>query len=500
MPSPRWCDGATAQEAVAAARDRFGAGVQVSVAPVRLGGLGGFFAKEQFRAFVVDPDAAPLPEEVTRPDTAPEPEDVPDRVAEALALLSAYPEVTASSSADLEEEPAPTAAAPSAPPSAFLSALAQVQMTPTVTGAVARATGTRPTAAPSAEPTHDVSTSVVATPDAVAPAVPGAAVVPAVPEAAVAPPAQPGPEARPVARQWEAPRVAAPQWEPRRVPAPQWDAPQVPGPQWQAPQVPAPQWQAPQVPAPQPEARPAAAWQPEPPRVAAPEPAPADHWSQTVADLGVPADLVTPELLDRIRAHGAHAAFTHMFRQRIPEAPCPTPAPGQVVVVVGIGPDALTGARHLAEAVGLDPDRTLVTPTAGGPSYGPPDCVVAEQIPLRAAAARDSATTTIVAVDVPLPRERGSVPAAVRAITDWAPTTVWAAVDSTRHGRDLARWADALPALSGVVALNVEYADAPASALACRAPVALLGVRKATPARWASVLCERLAEDDRDHQ
>jgi hypothetical protein len=97
-----------------------------------------------------------------------------------------------------------------------------------------------------------------------------------------------------------------------------------------------------------------------------------------------------------------------------------------------------------------------------------------------------------VVVEVPL----GGADRVLRDVSRRRPESVWwASVDSTRRSADLERWLRRLPGPAALVALNCESSCAPAELLATGLPVALLDGRPALPRRWASLLCEQLAED-----
>ena len=99
-------------------------------------------------------------------------------------------------------------------------------------------------------------------------------------------------------------------------------------------------------------------------------------------------------------------------------------------------------------------------------------------------------TVTIVAVDAPL-RADSFWTAQMMAI--WSPTAVWAMVEATRKPEDLGPWLEGLPRVDALIVQDTDLSADPAAVLRrVAAPVALLDGVRATPHRWASLLCERL--------
>jgi hypothetical protein len=97
---------------------------------------------------------------------------------------------------------------------------------------------------------------------------------------------------------------------------------------------------------------------------------------------------------------------------------------------------------------------------------------------------------TIVAVDAPL-RTDAYWMAQMAGV--WAPVAVWAVVEATRKPEDLEQWIDGLPRVDALIVQDVDLSADPAAVLRrVDAPVALLDGVRATPHRWASLLCERL--------
>ena len=75
----------------------------------------------------------------------------------------------------------------------------------------------------------------------------------------------------------------------------------------------------------------------------------------------------------------------------------------------------------------------------------------------------------------------------------WSPVAVWAVVEATRKPEDVGPWLDDLARLDALIVTDTDLSIDPAAVLhRVAAPVALLDGVRATPHRWASLLCERL--------
>jgi hypothetical protein len=79
----------------------------------------------------------------------------------------------------------------------------------------------------------------------------------------------------------------------------------------------------------------------------------------------------------------------------------------------------------------------------------------------------------------------------------WAPVAVWAVVEATRKPEDLEPWLEGLPRVDALMVQDTDLSADPAAvlhrvALPLALPVAVLDGVRATPHRWASLLCERL--------
>jgi hypothetical protein len=232
-----------------------------------------------------------------------------------------------------------------------------------------------------------------------------------------------------------------------------------------------------------------------PPTAAAPS-APAPLTPAEVAGrlevLGVPKDLLGDTFADDVAKTGTYAALTRALARRLPQAPELPGGPGQAVFVVGPGVDALRAARSLAATLHLDPDCVQWATRgdlAGLAPKGSRVTTIEAAIDRRQEAVL-AGTATIVAVDAPL---RTDAYWMAQLMTVWAPAGVWAVVEATRKPEDLEPWIDGLPRVDALIVQDTDLSADPAAVLRrVAAPVALVDGVRATPHRWASLLCERL--------
>jgi len=208
--------------------------------------------------------------------------------------------------------------------------------------------------------------------------------------------------------------------------------------------------------------------------------------------LGVPASLLGATFATDVETHGTYAALTRALGLRLPKAPeLPTGA-GEVLVVVGPGVETLRAARSLAAMLRLDADSVQWATRgdlAGLAPKGSRVTTVDAAIDRRQAVAT-AGTVTIVAVDAPM---RTDAYWTAQMMTVWAPVAVWAVVEATRKPEDLMPWIDGLPRVDALIVQDTDLSADPAAVLRrVAAPVAILDGVRATPHRWASLLCERL--------
>ncbi|MGY1833837.1 hypothetical protein ACI79P_01850 [Blastococcus sp. SYSU DS0510] len=211
-----------------------------------------------------------------------------------------------------------------------------------------------------------------------------------------------------------------------------------------------------------------------------------------LTELGVPVELLGGDIADRIEADGTYAALTHALAARLPEAPRLPTGAGEVLFVVGPGVETLRAARALAASLRLDPDRVQWATRgdlAGLAPKGSRMTTIDAAVDRRQEAA-DAGTLTVVAVDAPL---RSDVYWMSQMLAIWSPVAVWAVVEATRKPEDLELWLDGLARVDALVVQDTDLSADPAAVLQrLTVPVALLDGVRATPHRWASLLCERL--------
>ncbi|WP_147252068.1 hypothetical protein [Blastococcus sp. TF02-09] len=223
----------------------------------------------------------------------------------------------------------------------------------------------------------------------------------------------------------------------------------------------------------------------------APPSTPAEVVSRLSA-LGVPAELLGPAFTADVAADGIYAALTRALGQHLPEPPeLPTGA-GDVLFVVGPGVETLRAARSLAATMRLDPDRVQWA-TRGDLVGLSPETSRMSTVDAALRRRQDAATSgsvTIVAVDAPL---RSDAYWMAQMLAIWTPVAVWAVVEATRKPEDIEHWLDGLARVDALIVQDTDLSADPAVVLADLAtPVAVVDGLRATPHRWASVLCERL--------
>ncbi|MCW2699574.1 MAG: uncharacterized protein JWQ45_1109, partial [Blastococcus sp.] len=209
-------------------------------------------------------------------------------------------------------------------------------------------------------------------------------------------------------------------------------------------------------------------------------------------ELGVPSELLGNAFAEEVAALGTYAALTGALDLRLPPAPeLPTGA-GEVLFLVGPGVETLRAARSLAASLRLAPERVQWATRgdlAGLAPEGSRMATIDAAIDRRQAAAR-AGTLTIVAVDAPL---RTDAYWMAQMLAIWSPVAVWAVVEATRKPEDLEPWLEGLSRVDALVVQDTDLSADPAAVLRrVTVPVAVLDGVRATPHRWASLLCERL--------
>ena len=211
-----------------------------------------------------------------------------------------------------------------------------------------------------------------------------------------------------------------------------------------------------------------------------------------LAELGVPRSLLGATFADDVAERGTYSALTRALALRLPKAPELPNGAGEVLFVVGPGVETLRAAQTLAASLRLDPDRVQWATRGDLAGLAPQDSRVTT-----VGAALDrrqdadvAGTVTIVAVDAPM---RADAYWMAQMMAIWTPVAVWAVVEATRKPEDLEPWLDGLPQVDALIVQDTDLSADPAAVLRrVDAPVALIDGARATPHRWASLLCERL--------
>ena len=208
--------------------------------------------------------------------------------------------------------------------------------------------------------------------------------------------------------------------------------------------------------------------------------------------LGVPPELLGDDFATQVQVDGTYAALTRALAARLPEAPGLPSGVGDVLFVVGPGVETLRTARSLAALLRLDPDHVQWATRGDLAALAPASSRITtiDAAIDRCQEASTAGAVTIVAIDAPL---RGDVYWVAQMLAIWAPSSVWAVVEATRKPEDLELWLKGLARVDALVVQDADLSADPAAVLQrLTVPVALLDGVRATPHRWASLLCERL--------
>ncbi|MFL6095399.1 MAG: hypothetical protein ACJ71Y_08105, partial [Blastococcus sp.] len=211
-----------------------------------------------------------------------------------------------------------------------------------------------------------------------------------------------------------------------------------------------------------------------------------------LVELGVPRSLLGATFAEDVAEHGTYAALTRALALRLPKAPEIPNGAGEVLFLVGPGIETLRAAQTLAASLRLDPDRVQWA-TRGDLAGLAPESSRVTTVGAAMNRRDDAAvagTVTIVAVDAPM---RADAYWTAQMLAIWSPVAVWAVVEATRKPEDLEPWIARLPQVDAIVVQDTDLSVDPAAVLRrVDAPVALMDGVRATPHRWASLLCERL--------
>jgi hypothetical protein len=213
-----------------------------------------------------------------------------------------------------------------------------------------------------------------------------------------------------------------------------------------------------------------------------------------LAALGLPTRLLGAGFAADVEKHGTYAALTRALGLRLPAAPALPSGAGEVLFVVGPGVETLRAARSLAASLYLDADRVQWA-TRGDLAGIAPEAnrmTTLDAAITRRQEAAGAGTVTIVAVDAPM---RTDAYWMAQMLAIWSPVAVWAVVEATRKPEDVEDWLDGLSRVDALIVQDTDLSADPAAVLhRVAAPVAVLDGVRATPHRWASLLCERLED------
>jgi hypothetical protein len=211
-----------------------------------------------------------------------------------------------------------------------------------------------------------------------------------------------------------------------------------------------------------------------------------------LVQLGLPAELLGSTFRADVAQLGTYAALTRSLALQLPKAPELPRGAGEAVFVVGPGADALRAARSLAASLHLDPDCVQWATRGDLAGLAPRSSRITSvevAVDRRQESVADG-TVTIVAVDAPL---RADAYWMAQMVGVWSPVAVWAVVEATRKPEDLESWLDGLHRVDALIVQDADLSADPAAVLRrVDAPVAFIDGARATPHRWASLLCERL--------
>jgi len=173
--------------------------------------------------------------------------------------------------------------------------------------------------------------------------------------------------------------------------------------------------------------------------------------------------------------------------------PVPPPLPrraGSLLVVAGPRAEAQRLAAAVAIEVGADPGDVPVA------SLDPEAQVAAgERLVVRAAEEAGElapgwrrSKVAVVAVDAPLAGPNR--PWALHLIAALRPTMVWGVVDATCKAEDIEAWAEDIGGVDALALTDVDATVSPTAALATGIPVARLDGRHASAARWTATVVD----------
>lgn len=210
--------------------------------------------------------------------------------------------------------------------------------------------------------------------------------------------------------------------------------------------------------------------------------------------VGFPTAQVPDLFLHEVGEKGIHTALTRLIKMRTAPAPALPVAPC-TVVFVGPGTEALTAAMQACGALRADASQVAWVGPANLSSLVPSTRRIStpEGATTWLAAPKRATVVNVIAIHTPVTENVDAHTRTVIAALN--PTMVLAVVDATRKAEAVTRWIEALDCVDAVALENASDTHDPATWLGLAvAPVALVEGRKATAARWSSMLCERLTD------
>ncbi|MGN6686694.1 MAG: hypothetical protein ACTHK1_04070 [Actinomycetales bacterium] len=207
------------------------------------------------------------------------------------------------------------------------------------------------------------------------------------------------------------------------------------------------------------------------------------------AALGLPAEL-RPAPVEGVPA----VRLLRSALEQLPQPPRTPKGAGDVIVVAGPAAQAYQAAQEVAQRLRLDPATVLLAAaTAAVPGLTAARRLIGpEDARRKLRAIRRNPHPTVVAVDAGM--EEGA-PEWAREVADVLEAdAVWAVVDATTKTNDAAGQLRRLAPVQALLVRNARRTSDPGSVLALGVPVASIDGVAATPAAWASLLCERLLE------
>lgn len=210
---------------------------------------------------------------------------------------------------------------------------------------------------------------------------------------------------------------------------------------------------------------------------------------------GLPDGFIPDGFLPDVSERGLHAALTRLLRMRLPKTEKFPIEPG-TVLVLGPGIEALPAARTVARMLRCDP--ATVRWAAPDDLSG---LVPATRRLKSLREARDWITrprrthrTDIVAVSSTFTETGCEWTTALLDSID--PDWVLTVVDATRKPEDVRRWLTGLPRTDGLVLHNAATSADPATFMlpSGGAPVVIADGKRVTVGFWTSLLCERLGD------